>query len=108
MPSKGFYLMCESKAGVGGAKSGQGAALAWVKESFGLGDGRQPACHQLFEDLRDCFEEDDDAEGGGVVVGGLTGLVQDYSIGGFQRWAVVPEGNQGGEEIADDRRVAMV
>jgi len=80
---EGSYLMCEGEAGVGGAKSREGAAVVWVEETFGVGDGRQPDCHNLFEDFGDGFEEDDDMEGGGGVVGGLAGFIQDNTIGGF-------------------------
>jgi len=65
----------EFEAGVGGAESREGAALVRVEEAFGLGDGRQSDCHHPFEDLGDSFEEDDDAKGGGGVVGGLARLV---------------------------------
>jgi len=74
----------ECEAGVGGAKSREGAALVCVEEALGPSDGRQPDRHHSFEDLGDGFEEDDDAEGGGGVVGGLARFVQDNSIGGFQ------------------------
>jgi len=72
---KSLYFVSESKAGVGGAKSWQGAALVGVEKAFGSGDGSQPDCHHTFEDLGDGFEEDDYAEGGGGVVGGFSGLV---------------------------------
>jgi len=104
----GFYLLCEGEAGVGGAEFREGATLVWVEEALGFGDGRQPDCHHPLKDLRDGFEKDNDAEGGGGVVGGLAGFIQDYSIGGFQRWGVVPTCYQGGEEFLDDRRVDIV
>ena len=78
-----LYLMCKGEAGVGGAESREGAALVWVEETLGLCDGGQSDCHHSFKDLRDCFEEDDDAKVGGGVVGGFAGFVQDHSVGGF-------------------------
>jgi len=80
---EGFYLLSEGEAGVGGAESREEAALVRVEEASGFCNGRQSECHYPFEDLGDGFEEDDDVEGGGGVVGGLAGLVQDYSVGGF-------------------------
>jgi len=41
-------------------------------------------------------------EGGGGVVGGLAGLLQDHSIGGFEGGWVVSESHQGGEEFKED------
>jgi len=38
-------------------------------------------------------------KGGGGVVGGLPGFVQDYSIGDLEGGRVVSEGHQGGEEF---------
>ena len=105
---EGFYLLCEGEAGVGGAESGEGAALVWVEEAFGFGDGRQPDCHHQFEDLSDGFEEDNDTKRGLGVVGGLAGFIQGYPVGGLQRWGVVPECYQGGEKFEDNRRVDIV
>jgi len=74
----------ESEAGVGGAESWQGAALVRVEEASRPSDGGQSDRHYLREDLGDGLEEDNDAEGGGGVVGGLARLVQDHPIGGFE------------------------
>ena len=52
---KGFYLMCKGEADIGGAESREGAALLWVVETFGFGDGGQSDCHHSFEDLRNCL-----------------------------------------------------
>ena len=76
--------MHEGEAGVGGAESWQGAELVRVKEASRPCDGRQSDRHYPFEDFRDGFEEDKDAEGGRGVVGGLAGLVQDHSVGSFE------------------------
>jgi len=72
---EGFYLLYEGAAGVGGAKPQEGAALVWVEEALALGDGRQPDRHHPFKDLSDSFKEENDTEGSGRVVGGLTGLI---------------------------------
>jgi len=72
---EGIHLVHEGEAGVGGAEPWQGAALVWVEEASRSGGGGQSDCHYPFEDLRDGLEEDNDAEGGGGVVGGLAGLV---------------------------------
>jgi len=82
---EGVYLVCEGEAGAGGAESTVGAALVWVEETFRFGNGRQPDRYHPFENLRDDFEEADDTEGGGGVVGGFAGFIQDHSIGGFYR-----------------------
>ena len=73
----------KGEAGVGGAESRERAALVWVEETFGSGDGGQSDSHNSFEDLRNCPEEYDDAKGGGGVVGGFAGFVQDDSVGGL-------------------------
>jgi len=98
----------ESKAGVGGAESPEGAALVWVGEALGSGDGGQPDRHYQFKDFRNGCEEDDDAEGGGGIVRGLAGLVQDYPVGGLQGGGVVSESHQGGEEFEPDSGVDEV
>jgi len=37
---KGFYLVCEGEAGVGGAEPGEGAALVRMEAASGFRDGR--------------------------------------------------------------------
>jgi len=74
----------EGEAGVRGAKSWQGAALVQVEEASRPSDGGQSDLHYPFEDLPDGLEEDNDAEGGGGVVAGLSSLVQDHLVGGFK------------------------
>ena len=67
--------MCEGKAGVGVAESRKGAALVWMEETLGTGDGGEPDRDSPFKDFRNLFEEDNDTEGGGRVVGGLAELL---------------------------------
>ena len=100
--------MCEGEAGVGGADPWEGAARVRVEEALGFCNDRQPDCHYPFEDLGCGFEEDDDAEGARGVIGGLTRLVEHYTVCRLQRGGVVPKSPQGGEKIKDDRRVDMV
>ena len=57
--------MHEGEAGVGGAESWQGPALVWVEEAVGPSDDGQSDRHYSFEDLRDGFEKNNEAEGGG-------------------------------------------
>jgi len=100
--------VCEGEAGVGGAEPWKRATLVWRVETLGFSDGRQPNCHYPFKDVGDGFMEDDDAEGGAGVVGGLAGLVPDHPIGGFHRGGVVAECYQGGEKFKDDSGVDKV
>jgi len=71
------------EAGVGGAESRQGTALVWMEEALGSGEGGQPDRHYLFKDFQDAFEEDDNTEGGGGIVGGHAGFVQNHPVSGF-------------------------
>jgi len=80
---EGFYFVCEGEAGVSGAELREGAALVWVEEDFGPGDGRQSDGHHPLEDFGDGFQEDDAMEGGGALVGSFAGLIQDYTVGSF-------------------------
>jgi len=41
----------EGETGVKSAKAGEVAALVWVEEALGAGDGGQPHRHDLFKDL---------------------------------------------------------
>jgi len=45
-----------------------------MEEALGSSDGGQSDHHPSFKDFRNSLEEDDDAEGGGGIVGGLAGL----------------------------------
>jgi len=80
---EGFYFVCESEAGVGGAESREGAALIMVEQALGSGDGGQSDRHDSFKDLRDGFEADYYPEGGGGVVGSLSRLVENHPVRGF-------------------------
>jgi len=80
---EGSYLVHEREAGVGGAESWQGAGLVWREKALGPGEGGQPDPHYPLKDFRDGFEEDNDTEGGGGIVGGLTRLVQNHPVRGF-------------------------
>jgi len=79
-----------------------------VEEVSRARDGGQSDGHYPFENRCDGFEEDNDAEGSGGVVGGLAGLVEDDRVGGFGCGRVVSESYQGGEEFEEDRRVDEV
>ena len=82
-PLAGSYLVHEREAGVGGAESQRGAALAWMEEALGPGEGTQPDCHYPLKDFRDGLDENDNTEGGGGIVEGLAGLVQNHLLGAF-------------------------
>jgi len=82
--------------------------LIWVEEALSSSDGGQSDRHDSFEDFRNGFEEDDDAEGGRGVVGGLARLLHDYPVGGFKGGGVLIKSPQGGEEFEYDRGVDEV
>ena len=64
--------------------------------------------HDPFENLGEGPKKHDDAEGGWGVVGGLAWLVQNYAIGFLSGGRVETVGNQGGEEVEDERRGDLV
>ena len=72
-----------------------------MENTLGPGDGGRCNRHYPLKALGNCFEEEDDAEGSGRVIGGLARLVQDHPIGGFQRRGVVAERQQGPVEFKD-------
>ena len=60
--------MGEGCCGIKGGKAGEGAGLVGVEEGTGPGDEGQAGGRNAFHDFGEGFEEDDDPEGGRLVV----------------------------------------
>ena len=91
-----------------GAEAREGAALVWVKQARLPCQRGEPDGQDGFKDLRDGFEEDDNAEGSRGVIGRLAGFVKDDPIGVFERGGVVPKGDQWSQEVEEEAGVDSV
>ena len=90
---------------VRGAEAREGAALVGVEQACMSCQSGEPDGEDAFEDLRDGFEENNDAERSQGVVGWLARLVQHDPVCMFESGGVVPKGGQGGEEVQEETGV---
>jgi len=79
-----------------------------MEEALGSSDGGQSEGHHPVNGFQNGFEDDNDVERGGGIVGGLAGLIQDHHVGGFHGRGVVSESHQKVEEHKYNLRIDKV
>jgi len=63
------------------------------------GHAGEATVHNPFKDLQEGLEEQDDPEGGGLIIAWLAWFIQDNAISLFRRGGVVDVAEKRGEEI---------
>ena len=87
--------MGEGGTGIKGGERGEGPTLIGEEEASISGNWGKAGSDNPLQDFRDSLEEDDDAEGGRGIIELLGRLVEDNTIGLFERGGVVTEPQEG-------------
>ena len=94
----------ESCGGVERGEAEEGTGLVGKEEVAGSGDEGETRGSHPFYNLGEGLQEHYDPEGGGRVVGGLAGFVQDNAVGFFEGRGMVSILEQRADEVCEEGR----